>query len=64
MLTEIWPADSNEVHGTWKETKSFKWLGKKDPTCYESDRSIQKQGIEFIKLTGNDGLFVCSTWRG
>lgn len=62
MLTEIWPAYSNEIHGTWRETKSFNWLGKKDTTCHESDRSIQKKGIEFIKSTDDDGMK--NTWWG
>lgn len=60
MLTEIWPAYSNEIHGTWRETKSFNRLGEKNTTCHESDRSIQKQGIEFIKSTDDDGMW--SSW--
>lgn len=56
MLTEIWPAYSNEIHGTWRETKSFNRLGEKDTTCHESDRSIQKQGIAFIKSADDDGM--------
>lgn len=58
MLTEIWPAYSDEIHGTWRETKSFKRLGEKDPTCHESDRSIQKQGIELRKPPDDGGLVV------
>lgn len=56
VLTEIWPAYSDQIYGTWRETKGFKRLGKKDPTCHESDRSIQKQGIGLVKPADDGGM--------
>lgn len=64
MLTEIWPAYSDQIYGTWRETKSFKRLRKKDPTCHESDRSIQEQGIGLVKPADDGGMCVVHCKHG